>query len=371
MREFRSMNTRTADRGSGRTFVASVPEILNSNAYQRLLYEQLANHGIALIADAKFDVRWLRSHDGRQTTVHFHWPEFSYRPLPRLAGLRGTVRAWQDVARFGVRLVVARVLRYRVVWTVHQVIPHESRGLSDRVAAALLATASNALIVHDEHTAGLARRLPARANKIVVVPHASYTGVYPPGRGRTERRTALGLTWARFVFLSFGRIRGYKQLPLLLEAFAQTVEELPDVALVIAGFPADRDAAAEVERAAASDRRIRPLIGFVPDADVAELFGAADATVYGRSDGGTTGVLLLSLSLGRPVVAARVPSYQELIGEDQAGWLFEPGSARSLAQTLIRAAEPIVATVRGRNALMQTAGRDWVEVGRRTAELIR
>lgn len=349
----------------------SIPDVLNTNAYQRLLYEQLERHGIALISGARFEVQWLRAHPGRRTILHFHWQEFAYRPEAQDAGWRDFVDAWRAVARFGVRLAVARALGYRVVWTVHQVIPHESLGRSDRLAAALLAGASSKVLVHDQPTAEACRWLPVRAKNVALLPHASYTGTYPPGRNRRERRTALRLTWARFVFLAFGRIRAYKDLSLLLGAFAQTIDELPDVALVIAGVPADKAIAAEVEQAAETDRRVRALLGFVPDDEVAELFEAADAGVFARGDGGTAGSLLLCLSLGRPVVAARRPAYQELLGDEAAGWLFTPGDRQSLSATLIRAADPVVAAARGRQALERMGGRDWDEVGRRTAELLR
>jgi beta-1,4-mannosyltransferase len=349
-----------------RSWVVSVPGPLYTNAYQRLLYEQLAAHGIALVPGA-LELGWLRRHPGGRTILHFHFPEFAYRP-PGTAP--GALEDWRAVGAFGLRLAAARALGYRVIWTVHQVIPHNSRGAADRVASALLACASRRLIVHDEETARACRWLPVRARNIALVPHASYAGVYPPGRNRANRRAAFSLAAARFVFLCFGQLRAYKDLSLLLTAFAQTTVELPDVALVIAGAPTDKAVVAQIERAAEGDRRIRPLIGFVPDDHVAELFGAADATVYPRADGGTAGSLLLSLSLGRPVIAARVPAYQALIGDEAAGWLFTPGDAQSLASTMVRASDPVAAAARGRRALERMAGRDWAEAGRRTAELM-
>jgi beta-1,4-mannosyltransferase len=346
----------------------SIPSELHTNPYLRLLYEQLATHDIVRLPGASFEVGWLRRHPGASTILHFHFPEFSYRPPGRTAS---PVDDWRSVGLFGLRLAAARALGYRVIWTVHQVVPHAARGASDRLAAALLASASHRLIVHDEPTARACRSLPVHAKKIALVPHGSYAGIYPPGRSRANRRAALSLTGARFVFLYFGLIRAYKDLSLLLAAFAQTTDELPDVALVIAGFPTDAAIAAEVERAAGADRRIKALIGFVPDNHVAELFGAADATVYPRGDGGTAGSLLLSLSLGRPVIAARMPGYEALVGDEEAGWLFTPGDTRSLASTLVRAADPVAAAARGRRALERMTGRDWAEVGRRTAEVLR
>ena len=105
-------------------------------------------------------------------------------------------------------------------------------------------------------------------------------GSIPRRRSGVQVRDELDLGWARFVFLYFGMIRPYKEVPLLLRAFGGTRRELPDVALVIAGESLDEGLTREVEEAAGHDPRIRPVLRFVPDHEVAELFDAADACVY-------------------------------------------------------------------------------------------
>ena len=52
--------------------------------------------------------------------------------------------------------------------------------------------------------------------------------------------------------------------------------------------------------AAAADERIKPLLEFIPDERVSELFAASDAAVCPRQDGGTSGALILALSMGVP-----------------------------------------------------------------------
>jgi beta-1,4-mannosyltransferase len=144
------------------------------------------------------------------------------------------VRLWL----YGSRLLAARPLGYRIVWTIHQVYPHErgDRRL-DRRGARLLARLSHHLIAHDAATAEAARaELGLSSRSIDLVPHASYVGVYPSGRSRGSVREQLGLDDER-VFLSFGTLRAYKQLDLLLEAFRVGAEAL------VAG---DRRATAEL-----------------------------------------------------------------------------------------------------------------------------
>jgi glycosyltransferase involved in cell wall biosynthesis len=80
--------------------------------------------------------------------------------------------------------------------------------------------------------------------------------------------------------------------------------------------------------------------------------------------------VVLALSLDTPVIAARTPTYRELLGEERSGWLFTPHDAGSLRDTLIRAADPGSAAVRGMHAAETVSGRDWPEVGRLTAEVL-
>jgi beta-1,4-mannosyltransferase len=136
-------------------------------------------------------------------------------------------------------------------------------------------------------------------------------------------REELGVAPETFVFLCFGEIRAYKGMDRLLAGF-EAADLGDDVALVIAGRPVDDASAAAVTEAAARDPRIRPLVGFVPDERVTELFDACDAAVLARKPG-TSGSLLLALSLDTPVVAPAAPAYDELLAGGKAGWLFGPG----------------------------------------------
>ncbi len=193
------------------------------------------------------------------------------------------------------------------------------------------------MVAHDRATARrIERELGVDPARVTILPHGSYLGVYPPGREREAVRAALGLPADAFVFISFGHLRRYKDLDLLLGAF-RAVED-PLAGLLVAG-PAFDDATVEaVRQAAEGDPRIRPVLEFVPEEGFAELFNASDAAVVARSDGGTSGALVLALSLGLPVVASDSQAYAELLGDGRAGWLFETGSEDALAAALSTAA---------------------------------
>jgi len=357
----------TADAQRARRSITSFPPAIPQNPYQRLLYAHLDALGFPLEDATSFDVRWLLSVRRDVRAVHFHWPQGYYRHEGRGA----VVASWLKIALLAFRLVLARLLRFRVLWTVHQVYPHErgARG-TDRAAAVILSHAAHTLIVHDLATAEqVGIELPWAAAKVAVIPHGSYEGVYPAGRGRADVRAELGLSETTIVFLAFGHVRGYKDLDVLLDGFAAA--ESGGIGLVIAGLPLDGPSADLVLERARADSRIKPLLGFIPDERVAELFGAADAAVVSRGDGGTSGALILALSLGTPAVVADAPAYVELIDGGRAGWSFAPGDAKALGRAFDEAAADVYEFAAKREAARSAASRlSWPEAARRTAALL-
>src|SRR5437763_1755872 len=200
--------SQTAAATGPRRGITSFPPAIPQNPYQRLLYAHLDELGFPLETAERFDAGWLLRARRDVAALHFHWPQGYYRHEGRGAA----VASWLKLALFALRLAVARLLRYRVLWTVHQVYPHErgARG-TDRAAAVILSHAADALVAHDAMTAEqIGTELPWAASKVNVVPHGSYDGVYRPGRSRRDVRTELGLSETSIVFLAFGHVRGYK-----------------------------------------------------------------------------------------------------------------------------------------------------------------
>ncbi len=341
-----------------------------TNPYVSLLYDELAKLGLGRPRSGRLGLAWLWRARHDVTFLHFSWGPDAHYVWRRLQGRPRRILAWLRLGLFACRLLSARLLRYRIVWTIHEVYSPSSavsRRL-DRAAARLLAFASHVLFTHDDAVADRVRAELGRAvNRIEVVPHGSYIGVYPQGRDRIVVRDALGLSPEAFLFLCFGKVRSDKRIDLLLDAFQALANE--NAVLIVAGKVADEEVAVRVAEAAASDARIRPVFGLVPNDRVAELFAASDAAVLGRSEIWTSGSMILALSLGVPVVASRLPCHEELLGGERAGWLFEPGDTASLGEALERAmADRGLIHVKRSAALEHAAALPaWSEVAERFA----
>jgi glycosyltransferase involved in cell wall biosynthesis len=328
--------------------VAAFPRRLHGNPYCDLLYRGVAATGTHVVEDAELSLGWIVRHRGRVQVLHLHWPELYYRGR----GGRVTVRS---AAGFVAALAAARALGYRIVWTVHNALPHERRGLGDRALRWMLCRTAR-LVVHAES----ARRvLPHGGRGAAVVPHGHYIDVYPRAVERGEARRRLGLREDETVFLSFGQVRPYKGIPELLAAFAAL--EAPGIRLVVAGGATDAALAAAVARDAARDPRVVAHLAHVADADVQGYFEAADWVVLPYREVLTSGSALLALSLGRPVIAPRRGCLAELTEAD--GVLgYDPDEPDALGAALARARATDAAAWRPR-ALAAARRADWRDIG--------
>jgi glycosyltransferase involved in cell wall biosynthesis len=313
--------------------IVHFPAAVDFNPYTRLLYAALARRGIALHPDAELTLAWLRLHRRHVHALHFHWNtnDLYERRL-------GPPETWRrqslvGLAGFVALLGAARLLGYRILWTVHE--------------------------LHSHHA------LDRRYERI-----AAYVGFYERGRSREEVRAELGIPAGAFAFLSLGSLKPYKRVDRLLDAFARVGRA--DVALVVAGSVRDERLGSAVRAAAETDGRIVPLLQLVPEERVGELYGACDAAVFARDDGWTSGSLVLALSQGLPAIVPALPAYLDLIGGDEAGWSYAAGSTDGLRAALEAAAgDPEAARRKGKAARARAERLSWEPYAERVAAALR
>ncbi|HET7406806.1 MAG TPA: glycosyltransferase family 4 protein [Mycobacteriales bacterium] len=216
--------------------------------------------------------------------------------------------------------------RARVLALCHNVLPHERRGVDERLVRAVLSRA-DAVLVHSPAEAALARSLTGV--HVAVCPLPAFLRPAPPDLSETRS--------VRRRLLFFGLVRPYKGLEVLLRA----LPSVPDVDLVVAGefWQGVDDTRALVDSLGLTGRvEIRP--GYVPSDDVPALFRSADALVVPYLSSTGSQHAYLAFEYGIPVVATRVGALPEQVRDGVDGLLCEPGDADSLAAALRRLYEP-------------------------------
>lgn len=157
-----------------------------------------------------------------------------------------------------------------------------------------------------------------------------------------DAKRSLGLTSTDRAVLFFGRIRPYKGIEYLLDAF-RLLPKHPEsqYRLILAGEPkkGSEEYLREIEEAARKDlipEQIIPKFKFIPDEEMELYFKAADVLVLPYKEIFQSGVLFLAYSLGLPVIATDVGSFREDIVEGVTGFVCQPGDAADMARAIER-----------------------------------
>jgi len=310
--------------------VSSFPSIRNDNPYLNLCQRALEEHGVRFDRSSGdwLEWRWLLDNRHRVNVLHLHWTQYHYVRSNRAASVVAFIK-------FAVKLLQARVLRYCIVWTMHNVLPHEksSPSILDYLGHVLVAQLATSVIVHCDYGQEMLAHHFHRKRKVFVVPHPNYCTVLRSGGSGEEARAKLGLQQASLVFLFFGAIRPYKGVEDLIAAF----REIPhaDQALVIAGKPSNEDIEVDIISQVAKDARILSDLEYVSARKLAMYLRAASAVVLPFRDVLTSGSAMFALSAGRPVVAPAMGCLPELLSPE-CGILYDPADSDGLRKALAR-----------------------------------
>ena len=302
---------------------------VESHKYLQLFHQALRRRGVAW-----FDGTWphtnhqVRSVANEIDGLHFHWPEFLWQQAGPgdFARTRAQLGLWSF-------LRTASGSGLTIVWTLHNLDPHESR-LTDRIGVWLVARHTDLAVCHGALAEQfLHRRFPALRDRTVVMPHGNFDGAFPsPADGLATRRR-LNLPEDARVLLAPGLIRPYKGL---LPACAAMTHLDGRYRLVIAGPANDAAHLREVKNASERDARIVLIPRGLSDQEFADLHEAADCVLLPYARITTSGALLTALTLGRGVVVSDLPYFREVLGSDRCAEFAPPGDVAGLAGAIQR-----------------------------------
>nr|WP_255459554.1 glycosyltransferase [Micrococcus sp. TA1] len=296
----------TVAAGGERPWLVAYTPVARMNPYQALTYRHFGDEGLAVspvLDPESFEALIPLMDQTRGIVLHLHWLN---------TVLRGAKSEQQAEALMGTYLERLRRFRDaggRLVWTVHNLAPHDAVYLNvERALQQSVADLADIVHVMSEDTAELVADFlvldPART---VVSAHPSYLGAYPDVVPRDQARTMLGLHEDEVVYVVFGAIKAYKGIETLVAGFDRLVagSDVPR-RLVIAGGP-DRDART---RRLLRRLRMHPHVLLhdvkVPNDQVQYLLRAADLMVLPHQVALNSGAAMLGPSFDLPLVANRV-----------------------------------------------------------------
>ncbi len=244
----------------------------------------------------------------RPDVIHFQW-----LPLPVVD--RRLLAAFRGVAP--------------LVLTVHDTNPFNgdpSARLQQRGFLRSLAEFGT-LIVHTVQGQARLRGSGIAAERLVVLPHG--TLLEPPPRAADPMDGPM-------TFLLFGKVKPYKGLDVLIQAFAAVPEPLRrDARLRVVGKPY-MDLAplqAMAERLGIAGQLVFES-RFVGDDEVPGLFAPGTVAVFPYREIEASGVLSIALACGRPVIASDLGNFAETVVDGVQGHLVPPGDVATLSAAM-------------------------------------
>ena len=356
--------------------VYPIPPVLIDNPYLDLLYTPMAGWPEVEVRRTRPLRRSLLAllttpAPHPSTIVHLHFfDEICQRPSRAETAIR--------TAAFIALLRLLRRRGVRLVWSAHNLMPHEPYhpDLAERLYRQVVAL-SHAVIAFSSPVADDLVARYGQPRHLAVIPHGHTIGQRGPKPAQAEARARLNLPAKAFIYLCLGTWRPYKGLEDAIAAFAQltvgarhAVPALSSI-LIIAGQPKVPGYAALLQAMADQVPGVRLIPGRVPDEAMASYWAAADVAVFAYRRLTHSGALLEAMSYGLPVIAPDVPAVRELVREGETGFLFAPGDTASLRAAMQRAqAHPALATL-GQAALDCVRQFNWEAIASQTLEVYR
>lgn len=245
----------------------------------------------------------------------------SISAVPRMLEIRRALREWDPhlvhVHENHDPRLLALTTGYRTVLTVHDPLGHpgapELTRWEDWAFRRWFQRADRFVV----HGRALVEELAPKVgrSRIVVIPHGLWARSEPLARAGSPS------------VLLFGRLEQYKGVEVLVEAMRLVWSRRPEVRLVIAG-------AGEAARLVPDDPRIWLIPRYISESEMDSLLAEASLVALPYTQASQSGVGLLAIAAGVPVVVSDLGSLPELAYDPT--FVFEAGNPRALADAIER-----------------------------------
>ncbi|MFN3607291.1 MAG: glycosyltransferase, partial [Cypionkella sp.] len=151
------------------------PDYSAENPYQPLLYEHLTASGVEVCAASPAAaLRAIRAGtlNPARLTFHLHWLNFVFRDITALPEAQAAARKLLEV------ILCLKTLGVRLVWTVHNLVSHDSAFAGVEIALqSQLTRIVNVVHLHDEGALGAVRgQIAIAPEKLHIARHGNYIG---------------------------------------------------------------------------------------------------------------------------------------------------------------------------------------------------
>jgi beta-1,4-mannosyltransferase len=251
--------------------------------------------------------------------LHIHWPEFYVTERPAYIAM---VLAPAVIFY----IILTKLLRKRIVWMVHDVMPVKARHarLLQLYLLCVRLLVDAYVFISPSSEAEFVKIFPrARKKRACQVPHGPYpvSAISPQRRAELRERLSGGANCMLIGFL--GEIRPYKN-PEALAYLPHQDSIGREIKIVVAGAV---DSTYDTTQIEASLGRI-PLTRLIrikerlSDQCLSDLIGAVDVVLLPYLRGSNSGLSMLVLSCGQRLLCSALPMFRDLTNRPASPWVY-------------------------------------------------
>ena len=249
--------------------------------------------------------------------VHIQWLRFDFLEGVLISGLM-------------------RLMGKKVVYTAHNIIPHDKQGTLVRSKFRLIYRAPDDIMVHTSFIKKqIVSQFKISQDKIHVIPHGVYKRRKNDLLTQEDARKQLHLRKDSTVLLFFGIIQAYKGFDTLSKSI-ELLHDNSNIEILVAGR-VSKEYQKEFETLVGTIKgnHYTYLLRYITEEEVEHCFKAADVTVLPYKEASQSGVMFMSYTFGVPVIAPNLGGFPEDVLPQKTGYLFEANNTASLAAAIM------------------------------------
>jgi glycosyltransferase involved in cell wall biosynthesis len=233
--------------------------------------------------------------------------------------------------------ILLRRLGFRIVYTVHNAMPHGDRRWMTIWKYRQLYRLAHAMVVLGEQIGRDITEwvLPGAECKLHVIEHGLIMPkTYYPSKA--EARYQLELQEDDEVVLYFGRISSYKGIADVIDACYLAAKQRPKLKLLIAGIPHEPFGSyeAQIKKLGLVDK-IQSWPEFVPEKFKMALYAAADICILPHRDPSQSAMGLEALALGKPLIVTNAGALPDLVDQGRTGFIVPVQKPSAMAKAML------------------------------------
>jgi len=257
---------------------------------------------------------WLRSKGYK--IIHIHWVYiFPFTILMKFS------------------ILFAKLLGFKIVWTVHNVLPHNYKQKDIGKTRWFFNNVDYKLINYKSNINKIKSDLKINTGKKYKIIYHPIFNSYPNTISKEDARKKLNLPMDKKILLCFGMIRSYKGMDLFAECFKYLNN---DYIGLIVGESRNKELLKKLEDYQESLDNLKIIPKRIENEKVQLYFNACDVVVLPYYEITTSGVVLLAYSFGKPVITTCVGGLPEVVINKKTGILIEPNNLKVLLESIKR-----------------------------------